>query len=122
MLGTMVLHCKGSSIPPSSRNSSPSLVVIPFVHGTNRHLDVTAGMNHLKLLLFDFLVFLVQSCMLFLLAQAENVESFVSVLILLLAIDAAGDKNLCNSAAHDSEKLHNSCSHLPSPSLCLPAR
>ncbi|SRR5258706_217905 len=65
------------------------LVVIPFVHGTNRHMDVTASMNHLKLLLFDFLVFLVQSCMLFLLAQAANVQSFVSVLILLLAIDAA---------------------------------
>jgi hypothetical protein len=64
------------------------LVVIPFVHGTSRHMDATASQNRLKLLFFDFLVFLTQSCMLFLLAEAGSVEDFVSLLILLLTIDA----------------------------------
>jgi hypothetical protein len=71
------------------------VTAVPFVHGMNRHLDKTlATIKKTKrrslfvVLLTDFLVFMAESCILFLLATSVKSETFFfQLLILLLLLD-----------------------------------
>jgi hypothetical protein len=67
---------------------------VPFVHGMNRHLDQTLAVSrepgkrwYLGYLLIDFLVFLGESCLLFLLAVSVNDPLFFKLLLGLLVLD-----------------------------------
>src|SRR5436305_4099141 len=68
---------------------------VPFVHGINRHLDKTLKTSReenrgslIVVLVFDFLIFLAESCVLFLLAASVRSELFFfQLLMLLLTLD-----------------------------------
>ncbi|HEU4883286.1 MAG TPA: hypothetical protein VFT45_13590 [Longimicrobium sp.] len=71
------------------------VIAVPFLHGMNRHLDNTLSTIVQKnrrglfvILLIDFLVFMLEACILFLLATSVKGEFlFFRLLILLLLVD-----------------------------------
>jgi len=71
------------------------VTAVPFVHGMNRHLDKTLTTilddnrrGLFVVLLIDFLVFMAETCILFLLASSVKSEIFFfRLLILLLLVD-----------------------------------
>jgi hypothetical protein len=69
------------------------VILVPFYHGMNRHLDIcylerVEGQRAEKALLFDFIVFFLESCLLFAVAYAvgPGLRAF-AFLGLLLALD-----------------------------------
>jgi hypothetical protein len=69
--------------------------VIPFFHGMNRHLEETYTLNPRPkepkaALLFDFVFFFGEACLLFsLAAMVREGEAFFKLLVLLLFVDVA---------------------------------